>query len=56
MPRRFPRAIPGLGVATCLALLVTILFTSPRAWIIGIATLLAGMVFYVVRRTAARGG
>jgi APA family basic amino acid/polyamine antiporter len=48
--RRYPRAIPALGAASCVVLLVTILFTSPRAWIIGIATLLGGTAFYIVRR------
>jgi APA family basic amino acid/polyamine antiporter len=54
--RRFPRTIPGLGVATCLILLATILIASPRSWIIGIATLLGGTVFYIVRQAETRSG
>jgi len=44
--RVYPRFVPVLGAATCLALLVFILFVSPQAWIIGVAGLIAGAIYY----------
>jgi len=46
----YPRIIPALGIATCLALLIFILFASPEAWIIGVTALMAGAVYYVAKR------
>jgi basic amino acid/polyamine antiporter, APA family len=50
--RKWRRAMPLLGLATCLALLTFILFASPatsQAWLIGAVFLLAGTVYYVAR-------
>jgi APA family basic amino acid/polyamine antiporter len=49
--RLYPRTVPILGTASCLALLVFILFASPKAWIIGLAGLTAGVVYYAVRKS-----
>jgi len=48
--RLYPRFVPFLGTATCLALLVFILFASPQAWIIGVTGLIAGAIYYVIKR------
>jgi len=48
--RLYPRFAPILGTATCLALLVSILFISPQSWIIGFAGLTAGAIYYVAQR------
>ncbi|MGB9676378.1 MAG: APC family permease [Candidatus Bathyarchaeales archaeon] len=48
--RLYPRFIPVLGVLTCVALLVFILFASPQAWIVGAAGLMAGVIYYFVRK------
>ncbi|MDH5713046.1 MAG: amino acid permease [Candidatus Bathyarchaeota archaeon] len=42
--KMYSSVVPALGTATCLALLVFILFTSPQAWIMGVAGLVAGTV------------
>ena len=47
--RTYPRFIPILGAATCLALLILILFVSPQAWIIGVTGLVAGAIYYAAR-------
>ena len=47
--RVYPRIVPALGVSTCLVLLVALLFTSPRAWLIGIATLVGGALYYAAK-------
>jgi APA family basic amino acid/polyamine antiporter len=57
--RVYPRIVPALGVSTCLGLLVALLFTSPRAWLIGIAGLAGGTSYYaakgrLLRRRGAR--
>ena len=47
--RLCPRVLPVLGVSTCLLLLVAVFFVAPFAWTAGLAFLLAGGIFYVVR-------
>jgi APA family basic amino acid/polyamine antiporter len=47
--RRYLGAVPALGVASCLLLLVAILFVSPHAWLVGIATLAVGSAYYLLR-------
>ncbi|MCS7124438.1 MAG: amino acid permease [Candidatus Bathyarchaeota archaeon] len=46
--RRYPKAVSILGTATCLTFLATTLPTKPEAWTIGIATIIVGVVYYVV--------
>jgi APA family basic amino acid/polyamine antiporter len=47
--RLYPRFVPLLGTATCLALLIFILFASIQAWLIGVAGLAAGAFYYVAK-------
>jgi APA family basic amino acid/polyamine antiporter len=44
------RFIPLLGLATCLLLLAFILFATPEAWIVGVVFLVAGTVYYYMKR------
>jgi len=48
--RLYPQFVPILGTATCMALLVFILFASPQAWIIGVAGLTAGAIYYIAKK------
>jgi len=48
--RLYPQIVPVLGAATCLALLVFILFASPEAWIMGVGALVAGAVYYMAKK------
>ncbi len=48
--RLYPRFVPALGTATCLALLVFILFASPQAWIIGVIGLAVGAIYYMAKK------
>jgi len=48
--RRHSRAFPLLGLATSLGFLVAIVFIAPGAWAMGIASLAAGALYYVVWR------
>ena len=52
--RRYPKAVPVAGVITCLALLVFTLFAETQAWIVGVAGLTAGAVYYVVKRRVSK--
>ncbi len=47
--RLYPSVVPALGTATCLALLVFILFVSPQAWDLGVAGLVAGTIYYIIK-------
>ncbi len=48
--RVYPRFVPILGTASCLALLVFIFFASRQAWIIGLAGLAAGAIYYTAKK------
>ena len=48
--RKYPKIVPMLGTVTCIALLVFIVFASLQSWIIGIASLLAGAIYYVAKQ------
>lgn len=48
-PKRH-KVMPLLGLATCLMLLAFILLASPDAWVIGVVFLIAGAVYYAVRK------
>ncbi|MEM2896799.1 MAG: amino acid permease [Candidatus Bathyarchaeia archaeon] len=48
--RLYPSIVPALGVFTCLALLVLILFILPQAWIIGIVGLMVGAIYYIIKK------
>jgi APA family basic amino acid/polyamine antiporter len=47
--RKYPRLVPVLGIATCLVLLMFVLFASSQAWIIGIISLTAGATYYLAK-------
>jgi APA family basic amino acid/polyamine antiporter len=48
--RKYPRLIPILGLATCLGLALFALVLKPAVWLAGAGVLIAGFVFYKVRR------
>ena len=48
--RLYPQFVPILGTITCLALLIFILFASREAWIIGVAGLTAGAIYYMAKK------
>jgi APA family basic amino acid/polyamine antiporter len=48
--RAYPRILPAIGAASCLALLAFELYASLQSWIIGTAGLLAGAVYYVAKQ------
>jgi APA family basic amino acid/polyamine antiporter len=48
--RLYPSVVPALGTVACLALLVFILFVSPQAWDLGVAGLVAGTIYYIVKK------
>jgi APA family basic amino acid/polyamine antiporter len=48
--RRYHRLFPTVGLGTCLALLVFILFAATQAWIIGVICLVAGAAYYGVKK------
>jgi amino acid transporter len=41
------KVMPLLGLVTCLMLLVFVLLASPQAWVIGVAFLVVGTIYYV---------
>jgi APA family basic amino acid/polyamine antiporter len=52
--RLFPRFIPILGLATCLALLAIVFAVAQTAWIVGVAFLAAGTAIYAIRKRLAK--
>ncbi len=48
--RKFGRLMPLLGLATCILLLVFILFATPEAWLVGVVFLFAGTIYYHTSR------
>jgi basic amino acid/polyamine antiporter, APA family len=44
------KIMPLLGLATCILLLVFILLASSDAWIVGVAFLIAGTIYYLVKK------
>ena len=44
------KVMPLLGLATCILLLAFILLASADAWIVGVAFLIAGTIYYVARK------
>jgi APA family basic amino acid/polyamine antiporter len=49
--RKYPQVVPAVGAITCVALLIVILFLSPLAWVVGLAGLIAGAVYYSAKRS-----
>jgi APA family basic amino acid/polyamine antiporter len=50
---RLHRILPLLGVATCVMLLAFILFASPDAWLIGVIFIVAGTVYFLIKKRFA---
>ena len=48
--RIYPKIVPLLGALSCIILLIFTLFALPQAWIVGVAALAAGMVYYRLKR------
>ncbi len=48
--RLYPRFIPLLGIISCAAFLLFVLFKSPEIWLIGIIILALGVVYYILNR------
>ncbi len=48
--KRLNRVMPLLGLATCILLLVFILFASTEAWLVGVVFLVAGSIYYLARK------
>ena len=44
------RYLPLVALVTCIMLLVFVLFATPEAWFIGVLFVIAGTIYYVVRR------
>ncbi len=44
------RFVPLLGLATCILLLVFVLFASPQAWLVGVIFLIAGTAYYAAHK------
>jgi len=47
--RNYPKTVSALGAATCLTFLAVTLMAKPEAWIIGVATLIAGTAYHRVK-------
>jgi len=52
--RLFPRVVPILGLATCLALLAIVFAVAQTAWIVGVAFLATGTAIYAIRKRLAK--
>jgi basic amino acid/polyamine antiporter, APA family len=50
--RRFPRAVPALGLLSCLALAF---WVEPRVWLTGGALIAAGLAYHAIVRKSRRG-
>jgi APA family basic amino acid/polyamine antiporter len=48
--RVYPRIVPVLGAATCLLLLLFILFVSAQTWMIGGTCLIIGIIYYLAKQ------
>jgi APA family basic amino acid/polyamine antiporter len=53
--RLYPRIIPVLGVISCAAFSLFVLFKSPQVWLIGVAILAVGLVCYRLQQKRNRG-
>jgi APA family basic amino acid/polyamine antiporter len=53
--RRYSRIIPLLGIISCAAFAIIVVFKTPEAWVIGIAIFIAGTIYYRYGRRKIRG-
>ena len=51
--RVYPRFVPVLGAATCMAFLAFTLFASLQSWVIGVACLIVGALYYFAKQKLA---
>ena len=51
--RRYHKVVPIVGLGTCIVLLAFVLFIATQAWIIGSICLIAGAVYYGVKKYAS---
>jgi len=49
--RLYPRFLPLVGLATCVALFVIVFFVARTAFYIGVAFLAAGTIYYAIKKT-----
>jgi APA family basic amino acid/polyamine antiporter len=54
--RMYPKIMPVLGATSCTALLIFTLYALPQAWIVGIATLAAGIIYYWLKNLSLKHG
>ena len=54
--RQYPRTISAVGLASCLVLLAFIFsqLSELQSWIIGVACLIVGAIFYVIKQAVSR--
>jgi APA family basic amino acid/polyamine antiporter len=52
--RMYPKIVSVLGVTLCVALLIFTFYALPQAWIIGVATLAAGIIYYWLKSLSLR--
>ncbi|MEM3617049.1 MAG: amino acid permease [Candidatus Bathyarchaeia archaeon] len=53
--RMYPKIAPLFGAISCITLLIFTIFTLPQAWIVGVATLAVGVVYYGLKSLKGRG-
>ena len=52
--RVYPRVLPAAGAVSCTALLVFLLFASLQAWVIGVACLIVGALYYFAKQKLSK--
>jgi APA family basic amino acid/polyamine antiporter len=52
--RIYPKIVSVLGATSCMALLIFTFYALPQAWIIGVATLAAGIIYYWLKSLSLR--
>jgi len=52
--RMYPKIVPLFGAVSCITLLIFSLFALPQAWMVGVATLAVGMVYYRLKSLKGR--
>jgi APA family basic amino acid/polyamine antiporter len=52
--RIYPKIVSVLGATSCMALLIFTPYALPQAWIVGVATLAAGIIYYWLKSLSIR--
>jgi hypothetical protein len=50
----YPKIVSVLGATSCMALLIFTFYALRQAWIIGVATLAAGIIYYWLKSLSLR--